>query len=60
MDLAIFGMVTLEQSNKQTNNQPGEPRASLLLTSEKAVLCEIEKGRIKTFVQAMEKLGPIL
>ena len=32
---AIFGMVT----NKQTNDQPGDPRASLLLTSEKAVFC---------------------
>ena len=29
---AIFGMVT--------NNQPGDPRASLLLTSEKAVFCK--------------------
>ena len=42
MDLAIFSMVTLEQSNKQTNNQPGDPRASLLLTSEKAVCCNIQ------------------
>ena len=30
---AIFGMVT------NNNNQPGDPRASLLLTSEKAVFC---------------------
>ena len=40
-----------------TTGQLGDPRASLLLTSEKVVLCEIEKGRIKTFVQSMEKLG---
>ena len=26
--------------DKQTNNQPGDPRASLLLTSEKAVFCK--------------------
>jgi len=45
-------------TNTRTTGQLGDPRASLLLTSEKVVLCEIEKGRIKTFVHAMEKLGP--
>ena len=39
--LAIFGMMTLKQSNKQKNNQPGDHRASLLLISEKAVCCNI-------------------
>ena len=34
---AIFGMVT----NKQTNEQPGDPSASLLLTSEKAVFSNL-------------------
>ena len=33
---AIFRMVT----NKQTNKQPDDPSASLLLTSEKAVFCK--------------------
>ena len=33
---AIFGMVTTER----TNEQPGDPSASLLLTSEKAVFCK--------------------
>ena len=34
---ATFGMVTSERTNKQL----GDPRASLLLTSEKAVCCNI-------------------
>ena len=42
------------QTPFRTTGQLGDPRASLLLISEKAVLCEIEK---KAFVQAMEKLG---
>ena len=37
--LAIFGMVTNEQRNKETSKQPTGPSASLLFTSEKAVFC---------------------
>ena len=35
---AFFGMLT----TKRTTKQPGDPSASLLLTSEKAVFCKIQ------------------
>ena len=38
--LAIFGMVSPNQPNKQ----PGDPKASLLLTSEKALFCNLNQG----------------
>ena len=41
--MAIFGKVTTERTTKQ----PGDPSASLLLTSEKAVFCKIPLPRAK-------------
>ena len=38
--LAIFGMVT----NNQPTEQPGDPRASLLLTSVRSLLQKMNKG----------------
>ena len=43
---AIFGMVT----NDRTNKQPGDPSASLLLTSKKAVFCNLVKMWLIYFV----------
>ena len=37
-----------ERTNKRTTNQPGDPSASLLLTSEKAVLCNCTSDSLLT------------
>ena len=49
---AIFGMVI----SNQTNEQPGDPSASLLLTSEKAVFCckSLETLLYKVFLEEDE------
>ena len=46
--------------NKQTNNKPGDPNASLLLTSEKADFCNIQIQDKCAILKSMHQLLCIL
>ena len=64
--LCINPFSGLWQTPFRTTGQLGDPRASLLLISEKAVLCEIEKkgfcpsnGKARTYFMTMMMLRDI-